>query len=92
MQVETAFIVYRGPDGHWLANSDLHAQVVPQREATPDDFYTAAAVIQRDVSSQQVAMTIMAAQQQLALQMARQQQAQQTLANLEANKLRVPGV
>jgi hypothetical protein len=67
---ETAFLVFKDPNGHWMADSTVAGVTVQAaRVANQDDFYEAAATIQKDLQSQQTAAILLQAQQAMAQQL-----------------------
>lgn len=71
---ECAFIMYLSPDGHWTADTNLTRQVTSARPATLNDFYHAAAVVQKDLEAAETAQRVLIGQQQMAQHMAEQMQ------------------
>ena len=74
--METAFVVYMNPQGHWMVAQDVHAAAEMQimRQPTVDDYFNAANTIVKDIHVQETAATAA----QMAVQL--QQQALQQMA------------
>lgn len=72
--VTTAFLVVIGLDGAVMATSDLTQQFVPRRGATPDDMYSASAVVQKDIAAMETASRTQQAIMMVGQAMAAQQQ------------------
>lgn len=81
--LETAFVVYMNPQGHWMVAADIHSAAEMQISRPPnvDDFFCGASTVLRDIAVQETAATAVAMQQQALTQMAEQaRQAQATAA------------
>ena len=70
--LETAFIVYMNPQGHWMVAADLHtaAEMQIARPPNVDDFFHGCSTVLRDIAVQETAATAVAMQQQALQQMA----------------------
>lgn len=82
--LETAFVVYMNPQGHWMVAADVHegAEMQIMRQPGIDDFFNAASTILRDIHVQETAATAAAMTMQTLDQKAesmRQAQLQQQL-------------
>jgi hypothetical protein len=77
LTLETAFVVYPDHTGHWTADSTLiNRPLIVGREANHNDFFIAAATIQKDVTAFEIANRTVAAQQAAAAAMAQAMQSQ----------------
>jgi hypothetical protein len=76
VQTESAFMVYL-LNGHWVADDVINRPIQAARQATFDDFFHAAATIQKDVQNQQAASMFMNLQQQMMTQAAEQMRTRQ---------------
>ena len=84
--LETAFIVYMNPQGHWMVASDIHtaAEMQIARPPNVDDFFYGCSMVVKDIHVQETAATSVAMQQQALQQMAenaRQAQMNQQIAS-----------
>jgi hypothetical protein len=72
--LETAFIVYMNPQGHWMVASDVHAAAEMQIARPPniDDFFYGCSMVIKDIQVQETAGTAVAMQQQAMQQIAEQ--------------------
>ena len=70
--LETAFIVYMNPQGHWMVASDIHSAAEMQIARPPnvDDFFYGCSMVVKDIQVQETAATAVAMQQQALTQMA----------------------
>jgi hypothetical protein len=70
--LETAFVVYMNPQGHWMVAADLHAAAEMQISRPPnvDDFFYGCSMVVKDIHVQETAATAVALQQQALTQMA----------------------
>jgi hypothetical protein len=83
--LETAFVVYMNPQGHWMIAADVHlaAEMQIARQPNVDDFFSGCSTVLRDIAVQETAATATAMLQQSLQQMAekaRQEQLNQQIA------------
>lgn len=64
--LETAFIVYMNPQGHWMIANDIHeaAEMQIMRQSGVDDFFNGCSTVLRDIAVQETAATAVAMQAQ----------------------------
>lgn len=57
--LETAFIVYMNPQGHWMVADDIHlaAEMQTMRKSGVDDFFSGCSTVLRDIAVQETAST-----------------------------------
>lgn len=72
--LETAFVVYLNPQGHWMVAADLHSAAEMQIARPPnvDDFFYGCSMVVKDIHVQETAATAVAMQQQALQNMAEQ--------------------
>lgn len=81
-KVTTAFLlVYK--DGRWMATPDVSTPLVLAREASTDDIWDGCTKVVRDIDISETAQAVVGFQQQLAMQMAQQRQAQKIAQGLQ---------
>lgn len=83
--LETAFVVYMNPQGHWTVAQDVHmaAEMQIMRQPNVDDFFNGCSTVLREIAVQETAATAVAMQQQAMAKMAeevRQAQLNQEIA------------
>ena len=85
--LETAFILYMNPQGHWMVATDIHeaAEMQIARVSNVDDFFNASSTVLRDIATQETAATSVAMLQQSIQQMS--EQARQAQLNQEIAKV-----
>ena len=76
--LETAFVIYLNPQGHWMVAADLHAAAEMQISRTPnvDDFFHGCSTVIKDIQVQEAAATTVAMQAQAFPSMLEQAMAQ----------------
>ena len=82
-QVRTAFLVIVEVSGEVYATPDLDLKVARQDMPSMDDIYGAAAVIQRDITTQITSAQTVASMQQYAIQQGQRMQQAQMMKNLK---------
>lgn len=88
LMVETAFVVYKNAEGHWVADGNrLNTPINVARQATTVDFGHATADIERDLDANAAAQTFMFLMQQQAMAAQQAAKDQQLL-----NGLKIPGM
>jgi hypothetical protein len=83
--LETAFVVYMNPQGHWMVASDIHtaAEMQIARPPNVDDFFYGCSTVLRDIQVQETAATAVAMQQQALTQMAENARQAQATAQIQ---------
>ena len=76
IEAACAFLVTQDEEGHWVATSDVDAEVHTTRPATLHDFLHAAQDLLVDIQAHRAAQQTETIQQQLAIHMAKQAQTQ----------------
>lgn len=70
--LETAFIVYMNPQGHWMVASDLHqaAEMQISRPPNVDDYFYGCSMVIKDIHVQETSQLTAAFQQDALMKMA----------------------